>query len=100
MLTPNGRYAYVTNAGSGSISGYAVAGDGRIALLDADGRTGVTGAGSTPVDMAVAGNGKFLYVLNAGSRAISAFRIQDDGALTPVTGSVSVPTGINGLAAR
>ncbi|MEO7271546.1 MAG: beta-propeller fold lactonase family protein, partial [Vicinamibacterales bacterium] len=42
-LTPDGRFGYVTNTGSGSISGYAIDVDGQIELLDADGRTGVTG---------------------------------------------------------
>ena len=39
VVTPNGRFAYVTNTGSGSISGYAIDFDGSIELLDADGRT-------------------------------------------------------------
>ncbi len=100
VLTPNGKYAYVTNAGSGSISGYAVDGDGRIALLNEDGRTGVTGAGSTPIDMAIANNGTILYNLNAGSRTIGAFRLERDGSLTPLAVAVSVPAGTNGLVAR
>src|SRR5262249_9859285 len=35
VVTPNGRFAYVTNTGSGSISGYAIDFDGTIELLDA-----------------------------------------------------------------
>ena len=34
IVTPNGRFAYVTNTGSGSISGYAIDFDGTIELLD------------------------------------------------------------------
>jgi 6-phosphogluconolactonase (cycloisomerase 2 family) len=40
VVTPNGRFAYVTNTGSGSISGYRITFDGELELLDADGRDG------------------------------------------------------------
>ncbi|MGE0815720.1 MAG: lactonase family protein [Vicinamibacterales bacterium] len=100
VLTPDGRYLYVTNAASGSISGFAVDFDGRIALLDDDGRTGVTGAGSTPLDMVVTDNGRFLYVLNGGSHTIAGFRVGGDGGLQPLPGAVPVPATANGLATR
>ena len=44
-MTKNGRYAYATNTGSDSVSGYRVALDGTLAALDADGQTGETGTG-------------------------------------------------------
>src|SRR5262249_48798060 len=37
VVTPDGRFAYTTNTGSGSISGYRVAFDGELALLNGDG---------------------------------------------------------------
>jgi 6-phosphogluconolactonase (cycloisomerase 2 family) len=46
VVTNDGRFAYTANAGSGSVSGLAIAFDGSLRLLDADGQTGVTGAGS------------------------------------------------------
>ncbi len=98
-VTPNGRFAYAANAGSGSITGYAVARDGQLSLLDEDGRTGVTGAGSAPVDLALAG-GRFLYNLNNGSHAIAAFVVGRDGSLTPLPFATGLPVGANGLAAR
>ncbi|MBI5040875.1 MAG: beta-propeller fold lactonase family protein, partial [Gammaproteobacteria bacterium] len=58
VITGNGRYAYTTNAGSGSLAGYAIGRDGRLSLLDPDGRSGVTGAGSTPIDMALSNNSR------------------------------------------
>ena len=99
-VTPDGRYAYVTNAGSGSITGYRVAFDGSLRRLDASGRTAVTGAGSTPLDMVVTDNGRMLYVLTGGSHAITPFRIGRDGSLTPLSGGATVPAGVNGLAVR
>lgn len=98
-ITPNGKFAYVTNTASGSVSGYRVNHDGALTLLDADGRTGVTGSGSGPIDATMSRDGRFLYTLNAGSRTISTFAIGVDGALTPV-GAVAVVAGSAGLIGR
>lgn len=99
-LTPDDRFTYVTNTGSGSISGYAIDFDGQIELLDADGRTGVTGDGSAPIDVVVTDNGRYLYSLNSGSHTIGTFRIQADGSLTPLPFAAGLPVGANGLASR
>jgi 6-phosphogluconolactonase len=100
VVTPNGRFAYVTNTGSGSISGYAIDVDGRIVLLDADGRTASTGDGSAPIDMALSDGGRFLYSLNSGTNTIGAFRVNADGSLTRLPFVSGLPVSANGLAAR
>ena len=99
VVTGNGRYTYTTNTGSGSVSGYAIAADGSLTLLDADGRTGVTGDGSSPIDAALDHDSNFLYVLNAGAHTVTAFRVHGDGSLTNL-GDVAVPTGSVGIAAH
>lgn len=100
VVSPNGRYAYATNAGSGSISGFRVGFDGSLTRFADGGRTAVTGAGSTPLDMVIADGGRVLYVLTGGSHTITPFRIGQDGTLTAIPGGVTVPTGVNGLATR
>lgn len=101
VVTKDGRFAYDTNAGSGSISGFHISYDGSITLLDADGRTGVTGDGSGPLDMALSNNGRFLYSLNSGNNTISAFRVTQKGRLIPIdVEAAGVPDGANGLAAH
>ena len=45
IVTNNGRYAYVANAGIASITGYHVAPDGTLSRVTAN---GVTDPGSTP----------------------------------------------------
>jgi 6-phosphogluconolactonase len=100
VVTPNGRYAYVTNTGSGSISGYSIDFDGQIALLDADGRTGVTGDGSAPIDLAIADGGRHLYSLNSGTNSIGIFQIHANGSLTALPFLAGLPAGANGLAVR
>lgn len=100
VVTPNGRFAYVTNTGSGSISGYAIDFDGTIELLDEDGRTALTGEGSAPIDMAMTDSGRFLYSLNSGTNTIGAFRVDSDGSLTRLPLTNGLPSGANGLAVR
>ena len=100
VVTRNGRYAYTTNTGSGSVTGYRVGQDGSLSLLDADGRTGVTGEGSTPIDAALSGNSRYLYVLNAGTHDIAAFHVQANGSLVAIDGAGGLPAGAVGLAAR
>ena len=99
-VTPNGQFAYVTNTGSGSISGYAIEFDGTLELLDADGRTGLTGDGSAPIDLAVTDGGRFLYSLNSGTHTIGAFRVRSDGSLARLPFTGGLPSAANGLAAR
>lgn len=82
--TPDGKYVYAANAGSGSISGYRVDRDGSISLLDSDGRTGVVGAGSSVIDLGVSVNGRYLYVLARGFGSVYSFSINPDGSLTPL----------------
>lgn len=97
VVTPHGRFAYVTNTGSASVSGFSVGKQGTIALLDADGVTGTTGAG--PIDATTSRNGRYLYTLNAGADAISAFRIRVDGSLEHLGDTPGLPDGATGLAA-
>jgi 6-phosphogluconolactonase (cycloisomerase 2 family) len=99
VVTGDGQYTYTTNTGSGSISGYAVGNDGSLTLLDADGVTGVTGPGSSPIDAALDAGSDYLYVLNAGTHTVSVFAVGPDGSLTPA-GEVPVAVTSVGIAAR
>lgn len=100
VVTGDGRYAYATNTGSSSVSGYRISSSGMITLLDADGVTGQTAAGSRPIDAALSRGSRFLYVLSAGTNDISAFAIGRDGALSPLGHVGGLPAGASGLAAR
>ena len=100
VVTNDGRFAYTTNAGSGTVSGYRIAFDGTVTLLDVDGVTGSTGNGSAPIDMALSNNGHYLFTLNGGTNTIGAFKIHADGSLSPLPGANGIPAGANGLIAR
>src|SRR5215813_2437905 len=58
----HGRFAYVTNTGSGTITGYKVAHDGELARLTASGITGISGGG--PTDATTDRDGDTLFVLS------------------------------------
>jgi 6-phosphogluconolactonase (cycloisomerase 2 family) len=98
--TPDSRFAYTANAGSGTLSGYRVARNGSIALLDGNGETANTGAGSHPLDESITPDGRFLYVLADGFGQIEAWRIAADGSLHHVGNAGSLPAGTVGLEAR
>ena len=97
VVTPNGRFAYVTNTGSGTISSYAIQRKtGKIALAQAIAAT----SGAGPIDAALSPGGGKLFVLNAGSRTLSAFAVGGDGSLASAGGADGLPAGANGLAAN
>lgn len=97
VATTNGKFVYVTNAVSGSVTGYGSR-QGELSRLDADGKSATTGA--TPTDMAISHNSQALYTLNGGAHTITGFGVsQATGVLTSV-GAVTVPAGAVGIAAK
>jgi 6-phosphogluconolactonase len=99
VVTPDGRFAYTTNTGSDSISGYRIAKDGSIALLDGDGLTATTGDG--PTDMALGQAGRVLFALDAAGGSVHAFGVGHRGGLEPLGAVGGLPAGaVTGLAAR
>lgn len=104
-LTPDDSYAYTTNTGSASISGYRVGGDGALTPLSQGGPLATLSVvNAAPLDMAV-GDG-YLYTVSGdavgGDGTISVHRIASDGTLTPVSdqAAAGLPAFVTGLAAR
>jgi len=97
VVTRSGRFAYTTNTGSATVSGYSVARDGTPTLLDGNGITAATGKG--PIDAGFSFGDKFLYVLNSGDHSISAFSAGLNGSLGAVGITTGLPPAANGLAA-
>jgi len=94
-IAGNGRYAYTTDAASNAITGYRIIHNGNLILLNTDGHTASTGA--HPTDMAAGANGRFLYARN-GDGTISAYRVGNDGSLSPLAGISGLPASSTGLA--
>ena len=100
VVSKNGRFAYTTNTGSSSITGYRVARNGALTLLNADGVTGMTGGGSSPLDAGISSDGKYLFALSPNVGMISSFRIRDDGSLRTGSRVDGVPLSASGLVAH
>jgi len=97
VVTADGRFGFTGN-GAGSVSAFAIAPDGAIRLVDANGGTALIGAGIN--DIALSHNSRYLYVLQtAGAQAIHAFRVAADGHLTALGPVGGLPAGTRGLAA-
>ncbi len=88
-----GKYAYVSNNPSNTISSYTLKADGTVTLLDA-----VAAPVRGPNDLAgaVENGASFMYVVNAGKKTIEAFQINSDGSLNflvPWTSARGFPAG-------
>ena len=100
-VTPNGQFVYVSNAGSSTISGFAISAAGTLTPIGSTG-VGTNPSGSTNLDITVSADGKFVYTLNSGTGTIGIFAIQSDGTLNSLgdAGGLSESAGFNGIAAN
>jgi len=92
-------YAYVSNTGSDTLSQFAYTRSGMLTLVDQVAAM----PGNAPIDMTLAGGGRFLYTLDAGSGQISGFVVdRESGELAHVEtqGGLPASAGLQGIAAR
>jgi 6-phosphogluconolactonase len=102
VVTPDGRFVYVSNAGSGSVSGFAIGDAGALTPLPGT-VVALNPSGSSNIDVAISSDGKFLYTLNAGTGTVGMFAIQPaNGTLTDLgtAGDLPAGAGLNGIAAN
>jgi 6-phosphogluconolactonase (cycloisomerase 2 family) len=98
IVSKDGKFAYSSNAGSNSISSYAIGEDGSLTLLESI--AGATGEEAGALDMGMSEDGSYLYVLSARTRSVIAFEVQADGSLESVGAFGGLPAGSYGLAAH
>lgn len=93
-VSHDGRFAYSDNAHAPStISVYSVSGQGTLALTSS-----VAAKTSAPsLDLALSGNGQFLFALNGGQ--ITSFQTYPDGGIAQASTVGGVPSSAAGLAA-
>jgi 6-phosphogluconolactonase (cycloisomerase 2 family) len=75
------HFAYVANAGDGTVSQYTIASNGTLAAMTIP----TVAAGTTPYSVTVDALGKYAYVANSGSNTISQYTVGTDGALTAMS---------------
>ncbi|MGH2516187.1 MAG: beta-propeller fold lactonase family protein, partial [Ktedonobacterales bacterium] len=90
-ITPNGRYLFALNTGSGSFSSFAIGEGGTLTLIGSTALRG--GSALKSFDIRVSPDGRSVYVVDAGGASVSAFH-NDDGILTELAASpISLPAG-------
>ena len=94
-ITRVGRFYYVSNTGSNTLSGYTIGANGQPSLVTPTGVVATTEAG--PIDSASSDG--FLYVETGTAGTIDEFRVNADGTLTSIGTVTGLPPGIEGIAA-
>jgi 6-phosphogluconolactonase (cycloisomerase 2 family) len=97
-VTRDGRFAYVTNFGDGTISSFQITADGSLRLHDpvvAATRQGEKGVR----DEAISRDGRFLYAIDADAQRLFGWQVLANGRLVPVGQFEGVPETVAGLAA-
>ena len=84
----SGKYVYVVNSGSNTISQYTINSDGTLSA------NGSVVAGTNPSSIIIDHTGKYAYVANSGSNTISQYAIGPTGTLSPLAPQ-TVATGTN-----
>ncbi|HEX4005327.1 MAG TPA: beta-propeller fold lactonase family protein [Acidobacteriaceae bacterium] len=99
-ISPNGKDVYVSNAGTSTIAGFTIGQGGALTPIDGT-IVGSNPSGSTNLDIAISGDGKFLFSLNGEVGAVGVFAIRSDGSLEELTQAGGLPSGagFNGIAA-
>jgi DNA-binding beta-propeller fold protein YncE len=111
-IAPDGRSAYVLDSGGDTITAFAIDERGRLTRIgnpvetdpSASGPFLACGPGGTvrracPLSLAIAPNGRRLYVVNAGSNTISLFNIHLNGELNLISHPIpQAPPGTTGVA--
>jgi 6-phosphogluconolactonase len=98
-VTNDGRFAYVTNFGDGTISSYRIEDDGSLELAEAVAAS--TRLGQAGVrDEAISSDGRFLYALDADAQRVHGWTIGADGRLTEIGAYEGLPVTVAGLAAN
>jgi hypothetical protein len=96
--TPNGKYVYILNANSNSVTGYTINSSSSFTIMQPSGITATTGI--KPLDIAISDDSKFGYVLNYDDQSIRVFNITSMGGLEKIEDRFNLPSGSTGIAVK
>lgn len=93
-ISHDGKFLFVVNTASKTVSSYAVGADGSLTFLQS---TSATALGAGAEDVRLAPDGNTLWVVQAGADAVTGFSVSG-GSLTPLSTTAgptgAAPTGI------
>jgi 6-phosphogluconolactonase (cycloisomerase 2 family) len=97
-VDPSGRHLYVANSGSGDVSAFAIDGDsGTLNPVRCEGGEGCNGgnflAGTNPQSISVDVSGRFVYVANFTSNAVTTYSITTDTGVLVSAGGEAATQG-------
>ena len=95
-VDPMGKFAYVTNASDNTVSMYTIGSDGALTLANTPGGGNTISSGKAPNGVAVDATGRFVYVADEGSSAISVYTIDPRTGLLTAQG-ITIPIPNSGL---
>ena len=97
-VTNDGRFAYVTNFGDGTISSYGIGDDGTLDLRNPV--AGSTHLGEKGIrDEAITRDGRYLYAIDADAGQVFGWTVAGDGVLVSIGAFEGLPETVAGLAA-
>jgi 6-phosphogluconolactonase len=96
-VSPDGDFAYTTNAHGGTISGYEVSGTGTLSLFSSVASKALTPTLDLAFGRSDTPQNQFLYVLNGNS--ITSFRAFSDGSIAQFATVGGLPASATGIAA-
>ena len=95
-----GKFGVISNSGSSSESVFLISSTGQLSFHS----NTSAGSNTTPLDVAVTGDGLFVYTLDAGAGSISEFRLDESTETLTLIGTISdgltANSGMEGLAAH
>ena len=89
-----GRFYFVSNTGSSTLSAFRVGGDGQPELVNA------VAANTNPGPIDLASSGDFLYAETGLTSTVDEFRVEHDGSLSSIGSVTGLPPGIEGIASK
>jgi len=90
-VSPDGRYLFAVNTGSGTISRYAIAPSGQLALLGSITVAATAGVGA--VDPGLTPSGRYLYLNESRIGAVGGFAVSGATLTELPTSPTALPTG-------
>jgi 6-phosphogluconolactonase (cycloisomerase 2 family) len=95
-LTGDGKFGFVSNTASGTLSAYQVSGNG---MLNLENAVAASLNGGAPIDSSLSSDSAFIYVVDSALGRIVSFRVQG-ASLIPLATVRGLPTTVQGIAAQ